>query len=114
MSTYDWELSSHYTATSGRYQKLRESSVILANNKPAIESQYVKKHLGKILSECLAEICERRPHDPIEYIAQWIYKHRENEIRKMKVGITSLVNVVLAGYFQIDVVRFCFKDRKNQ
>ena len=83
----EWELSSHYTTTSARYQKVRESSVILANNKPAIESQYVKKHLGKILPACIAEICEKRPLDPIEYMAQWIYKHRENELHQKKVSV---------------------------
>ncbi|XP_041365901.1 uncharacterized protein LOC121380929 [Gigantopelta aegis] len=43
-----------------------------------IDGKYVARNLGTALTMALAEIAERRPWDPIEYLAQWLYKYREN------------------------------------
>lgn len=51
----------------------------------SMESAYIHRHLGEILAKCLAEVMEKRPKDPIEYMAQWIYKYRENELRNKQV-----------------------------
>lgn len=89
MATEGWpdlDESTHYTADSDRFQRLGQSiGKIGTVDRPAIESEYVRKHLGNILTRCVAEICEKRPHDPIEYMAQWIYKHRENLNRQKQV-----------------------------
>lgn len=50
------------------------------------ESCYIAKNIGHVLECCLADLCEARPPDPIEYIARWIYKHRENEVRRREVS----------------------------
>ncbi|XP_067649385.1 uncharacterized protein [Haliotis asinina] len=43
-----------------------------------VDGKYVSYNLGSALTLALAEIAEKRPWDPIEYLAQWLYKYREN------------------------------------
>jgi len=50
-----------------------------------MDAEYLRENIGNCLSECLAEVCMKRPADPIEYIAHWLYKHIDNVDAKSKV-----------------------------
>ena len=43
-----------------------------------IDGKYVADHLGNALTLALSDISERRPWDPIEYLANWLYKYQAN------------------------------------
>lgn len=43
-----------------------------------MDSAYLKEHVGKALTLGLAEIAQKKPVDPIEYLSKWLRKHVEN------------------------------------
>ncbi|VDI70888.1 Hypothetical predicted protein [Mytilus galloprovincialis] len=49
-----------------------------------IDGKYVAEHLGSALTFALAELAEKRPKDPIEYLSKWLYKYRENMDHNMQ------------------------------
>ena len=57
-----------------------------------MDTAYLKQCLGDSLTKCLAEVSEKRPRDPIEYIAQWLYKFVENQQQIAAVSIHQHAN----------------------
>ncbi|XP_033761825.1 caldesmon-like [Pecten maximus] len=43
-----------------------------------IDGKYAAEHLGGALTLALSEIATCRPNDPIEYLANWLYKYKAN------------------------------------
>jgi len=54
------------------------------NERTYQEVEYLKRNLGPILVAALAEICIRRPADPIEYLGHWLLRWRYNEELKRR------------------------------
>ncbi|XP_014772839.1 reticulocyte-binding protein homolog 2a [Octopus bimaculoides] len=49
-----------------------------------IDSQYIVDNLGVPLTKALTEIILKQPLDPIEYLARWLYKYKENQSELQK------------------------------
>ncbi|XP_067929856.1 uncharacterized protein [Watersipora subatra] len=43
-----------------------------------LDAKYIAEVLGGPLTAALSEVAEKRPWDPIEFLAQWLYKHKAN------------------------------------
>ena len=37
------------------------------------------------MADCLVEVVQKKPWDPIEYIAMWLYKYRTNACMRERV-----------------------------
>ncbi len=60
----------------------------LSANKPAdmpLDSQYLINNIGHILTDAITEICEKRPWDPIEYLALYLKQYALHKYLKEKV-----------------------------
>lgn len=49
-----------------------------------LEAQYVAQTVGPAISQGLAEIIQKRPADPVEYLANFLYKFSENKNQQQK------------------------------
>ena len=61
-----------------------------------VESDYLKRWVGVPITEALTEVALKRPADPIEYIALWLLKYKENQLKKSEVNFKALS---LSEYF---------------
>lgn len=54
-----------------------------------METAYLKKCFGNTLTQALAEVARVQPNDPIEYLAHWLYHHRNITKAEEKVLCTG-------------------------
>jgi len=73
--------------------KPESSKPVNVNERTYQEVEYLKKNLGPILVAALAEICIRRPADPIEYLGHWLLRWRYNEELKRR-DVQNALDVV--------------------
>lgn len=70
----------------------------MVNQEPNLqtyEAQYVQKTIGSVLTKALAELVVKRPTDPIEYLAKYLYKTADNiRINKEEQEIQTQVNIL--------------------
>ncbi|XP_007425823.2 flagellar radial spoke protein 2-like [Python bivittatus] len=77
-----------------RTEKLKAEEVLTAQKfeerqqgerqKMGMDFKYLKENLGMCLAEGLAEVADRRPVDPIRFLASWIYSYNENREKEEK------------------------------
>lgn len=69
---------------SGEEESAEEEEESIPEDKPSLDSEYLKKVLGVPLTFALLEITSRRPTDPIHYLGHYLLKWRHNRENKEK------------------------------
>lgn len=67
-----------------------------------MDSEYLKRHVGAALSLGLSEVCQKKPADPIDYLANWLRKFVQNEENKRQVIIAFTLKHH-SGWYQFKV-----------
>ena len=55
-----------------------------------MDSEYLKQQVGGALAAGLSEVCQKKPVDPIDYLAKWLKKYVQNVHEQEKVYLYTL------------------------
>ena len=69
---------------------LPHARVVTVTVLPVImEAAYLKRTVGTCLADGLAELSIKRPDDPIEYLALWMLKYKQNTLQRERDGVRT-------------------------
>lgn len=54
-----------------------------------MEAEYLKRTVGSCLASGLAEVAAKRPADPIEYLALWMLKYKQNTLQRTENAVRN-------------------------
>lgn len=57
-----------------------------------MEAEYLKRTVGSCLAGGLAEVAAKRPADPIEYLALWMLKYKQNTLQRTENAVRNSVH----------------------
>ncbi|XP_037071886.1 DPY30 domain-containing protein 1-like [Pollicipes pollicipes] len=57
------------------------------------ESRYLREKLGTALTCGLAEVCRKRPSDPIQFLAQWLLRFRHFTQEQLDLELAEMQRV---------------------
>ncbi|GAB1597819.1 uncharacterized protein LOC115218250 [Argonauta hians] len=63
-----------------------------------VDSRYAVDVVGTPLTKAIAEIVMKQPLDPIDYLARWLYKYKENQIELQKLNWEEQVRIAHEEY----------------
>ncbi|KAK3787725.1 hypothetical protein RRG08_013213, partial [Elysia crispata] len=57
------------------------AATTMTSNDPVYDT-FIRRSLGTYLPECIKQLAEARPADPIEFISNWLYKAMDSQLYK--------------------------------
>eukprot|EP00754_Rhynchopus_humris_P009185 Rhum_TRINITY_DN13951_c0_g1::Rhum_TRINITY_DN13951_c0_g1_i2::g.65818::m.65818 len=57
--------------------KAQERAMLEARKEPL--KQYLMANIVPVLTKGIIEVCEQRPEDPIDFLAEWLFRHNPSE-----------------------------------
>jgi len=56
-----------------------------------MDSEYLKEHVGQALTTGLAEVTQKKPADPIDFLSHWLRKFVQNREDQLKAAEKDLL-----------------------
>ena len=58
-----------------RVQEVKEQERLVLEARKEPLKQYLMTNIIPVLTKGIIEVCEQRPEDPIDYLADWLFRH---------------------------------------